>query len=240
MVGWFINHRLEQVEYRECNRMDEVIDLPDRFVSDGVFLDEGTEYIETRLTKALKADHVLFLYDANIRPVDVVENGGLFNEALQEQKALICNDVENDPRYEPIVDNPDDLELHALLIYPLIDHGSVVGLVMAWGLKGRERIIEEMVPLRSGGEAIGVTVKKRKKRIPPTTFGEEQTAYLDRVMPRLLEKLKRDQTSEDSEVELSLEIEKNTGDTEDGVKSQNDKKHHGILEKMKSLFGLNR
>jgi len=199
-------------------------------------LKEVLRRTEILLSDLCGTDVSVLLYDSKMIAGEI-KKGGLLSVSLSSKKPLICNDVTSDGRYKAEVDNFKDLDIGAVLFYPLVEENELKGILICWGKKAYDTIEESMEPLRSGQQTIGVTIKKKKIHHEAIEFDRKSIDLLDQAMPKILEIFEnREQSKELLNVSSKTSGEATENKQQEKNKSVDIKSKTSLIDKIKGFF----
>ncbi|UPT78312.1 GAF domain-containing protein [Sulfurovum sp. XGS-02] len=123
------------------------------------------EKIENQFEALFNAEVVkLWAYDDKNETLQLIENGNqeavsllpsLTKQAITDKSSVISNHSTSDKYYTPEIDNPLELKVKALMIFPIIKGQQVIGVLRIWrGLKQKkiftrkdESILKSFMPI---------------------------------------------------------------------------------------------
>lgn len=178
----------------------------------------------------------LRIYSCGAEGTVVDSVNGILAKSCREGTPIIIPDISRENHFNPSSDNPENLKIKSLLTYPLEFEGKKMAIVVLWGLEGHVEEEERLVPLKSGSETIGVTVKKEKVEYPERIMTEEDIEKIEFILgdfsKRIYSKFFKVNLDErvDNKENSEIEIEKVSKATGNDTFHETDK---GILEREK-------
>lgn len=140
---------------------------------------ERIAYMLYYLNHLLKTKETLFLTKEQI------PERGLTHDAWTDKEVFFINDLSQEERYDTRYDQYGE-DICALLFYPVREGEEYLGLLVSSGKDAHSKEEEQMTPLKSGEQTIGVTVKQTTIEVPAHHFSSEDIALLDQVVPLLM------------------------------------------------------
>ena len=184
---------------------------------------ERMDYMLYYVNRLLNAEDTRFLTKHQI------PKRGLTKHAWQARKSFFVNNIRQDDRYDKNADSYGE-NIDALLFYPIQYEEEYIGLLVSLGKESYDTTEEKMIPLKSGDQTIGVTVKQIETHISAHQFTPEDIIFLNELLPILIKAVYPRETAISEKREETL------------ISNElNEKEKHNILKntfyKMKQFFG---
>ncbi|NKQ40658.1 MAG: response regulator [Sulfurovum sp.] len=61
--------------------------------------------------------------------LSMIDPKGIIGQAFLSKKSFYCNHVVSEKHYEASIDNPDNLKIKSLMVVPIVDHDSLMGMI---------------------------------------------------------------------------------------------------------------
>ena len=173
------------------------------------------DILEDKLKLFADVDRVkLYKINGNEELVDLVKKSnntntliskGLLKEAIRSKKTIFENHITSNKYYIPSIDNPLDIKVKSLLIFPVFDGKKVIGVALFYRLVGNRKIFNVKLE-KEVSELIDIlyhlftrkeieksyyleTVKKKKEKLPIKMTKTNETNRLDGIGKSESEKL---------------------------------------------------
>ena len=72
--------------------------------------------------------------------VNILISSGLLNEAIKSKKIIFENHLTSNKYYTPSIDNPLDIKVKSLFIFPVYDKEKVIGVALFYRLVGNRKV----------------------------------------------------------------------------------------------------
>jgi len=171
----------------------------------------------------------LRVYSCGAKGMFVDSAKGILAESCRKGDPIVIPDISQEKHFNPSLDNPENLDIKSLLTYPMEFEGKKIAIVVLWGLKSHIEEEERLVPLKSGSETIGVTVKKEKVEYPERILTQEDIKKIEFILGDLPRKIYMkyftdNRNSEEDEYSVEIDNEEVFRIGKEDVKNESNKK----------------
>ncbi len=81
--------------------------------------------------------------DSNTREISISNKEGLIYKCLETREHSIYNYITSEKGYIPLIDNPDKIKIKSKIIYPILENGSILGIVTAYSSVRKIKLFTE-------------------------------------------------------------------------------------------------